>query len=179
MWQDALAAHREGRARVVEVRASDYVGRQAQSMPGARAIPSLLAGKSVQVLGRIDQPHSWAYTRDVAATLVAAAAKEAAHGQAWMVPSDPARTQRQAIDDMADVARLARVNVLLVPTPILKALMLVNPTIRELKETLHQFREPFVVDDTATRSQLGVEPTPWREVLAATLESYRSPVSNS
>ena len=37
--------------------------------------------------------------------------------------------------------------------------------VRELKETYHQFDAPFVLDDSAARTELGIEPTDWKIVL--------------
>jgi hypothetical protein len=34
---------------------------------------------------------------------------------------------------------------------------------------MYQFEQPFVMDDSATRKELGVTPTPWKEVLAKTV----------
>ena len=43
MFDQTLAAHREGRAKVVEVRASDYMGPGAESHMGDRVVPRILA----------------------------------------------------------------------------------------------------------------------------------------
>jgi hypothetical protein len=40
---------------------------------------------------------------------------------------------------------------------------------RELPITLYQFEKPFVMDDTATRKELGLKPTPLSAVLKATV----------
>jgi nucleoside-diphosphate-sugar epimerase len=101
MWQEALAAHRAGRARVTEVRASDYIGPGAQSLLGDRVLPRLLAGRGVQVTGRADTPHTWTYVGDVARLLVTAGGDERAWGRPWHVPSGAPRTQREAIGDLA------------------------------------------------------------------------------
>lgn len=45
MWRDALAAHEAGRARVTEVRASDYLGVSPNSFVHDRVVPALLAGR--------------------------------------------------------------------------------------------------------------------------------------
>ena len=47
MWEDALAAHRAGRVRVTEVRASDFIGPEsgANAHLGDRVIPRILAGQ--------------------------------------------------------------------------------------------------------------------------------------
>jgi nucleoside-diphosphate-sugar epimerase len=172
MWTDALAAHQAGRIRATEVRASDFVGPRAQSHLGDRVVPRLAEHKGCQVLGSADQPHSWTYVGDVATTLIACAQNPAAWGRAWHVPTNTARTQRQAIDDLADAMGVAHVKVSTVPSVALKVMGLFNPLMRELPKTMYQFTAPFVIDDTATRTELGLEPTPWPEVLRATAAFY-------
>jgi nucleoside-diphosphate-sugar epimerase len=172
MFADAMAAHEAGRVRAVEVRSSDYIGPGAESPLGARVVPRLLAGRTVSVVGALDQPHSWTYTDDVARLVVAVAGDDGAWGRAWHVPSNPPRTQREAVEDLARVAGLPPVKVSSVPRAVLGALGLVNPTIRELRETRYQFDRPFVMDSTAAQEAFGLRPTAWDELLAVTLRSY-------
>jgi nucleoside-diphosphate-sugar epimerase len=179
MFHDARAAHEAGRLRMTEVRGSDYVGPGAQSHLGERVVPALLAGKRVSVIGSPDQPHTWTYTHDVARMLVTAAADERAWGRAWHVPSNPPRTQREAIADLADVAGVPMVKVGTVPRLALRALGLVNPMMRELGETYYQFSEPFVMDSSDAETTFEIAPTPWSDVLEHTLRSYGWPESTS
>ena len=174
MWQDALAAHRAGRVRATEVRGSDYVGGGAQSHLGDRVVPRILAGKGVQVLGSADQPHTWTFVDDVARLLVAVGSNEQAWGRAWHVPSNPPRTQRQAVDDLACVAGVTAVKTSVVPGLVLRAMGLFNPQVRELPEVAYQLEHPFVMDSSAAQQTFGLEPTPWDDVLAATVAHYRS-----
>ena len=59
MAADLLAAHREGRARVVIGRASDYYGPHGTgSTAGQTVFGRILAGKKPQWTGRLDQPHT-------------------------------------------------------------------------------------------------------------------------
>jgi nucleoside-diphosphate-sugar epimerase len=173
MWNDALAAHQAGRVSACEVRASDFIGPGSQAVFGNRVIPRLLAGKSAQVLGRLDQPHSWSFVDDVAATLVVCAQRPETWGRVWHVPTNAPRTQRQVVDDLCEAAGLERGRVSAAPEWLLRVLGLFSPTIRELPHTLYQFTEPFVMDDTAARTQLGLDPTPWPEVLRAVIGEYR------
>jgi len=170
MWADALVAHQAGRVRVVEVRASDYVGAGAQSHLNRAAAP-LVAGRTVRVLGSADQSHTWTYTGDTARLLVAAAADPTAHGRAWHVPSNPPRTQRQAVADMAEIAGLPMVKVTTLPTWLLRVGGVAVPMLREVVPMLYQFTRPFVLDDSAARAHFGLEPTPWSQVLTETIES--------
>ena len=173
MWLDALAAHEAGRVRATEVRASDYIGPNSQSFVSQRALPRLLAGKTCQVVGNPFVAHSWTYTKDVARTLVTCADRPDAWGRVWHAPTNPARSQREVIDELCDVAGVPRVRVTRIANLVIRALGVVNPLIRELPHTMYQFEVPFVIDDSATRSSLGLEPTAWAEVLRATLDQQR------
>lgn len=174
MWLDGLAAHEAGRVRFTSARGADYVGPRAQSHLGDRVAPRLLAGKNVQVLDSPDTPHTWTYTRDMARTVVAIAADERAWGRAWHVPSNAPRTQREAIGDMARVAGVEPVKVSTVPAFVLRAMGLFSPVVRELADVAYQMSEPFVMDSTAAQAELGLEPTPWDDVLTSHLDSYRT-----
>jgi len=81
MWLDAKRAHDDGRIRATEVRASDFIGPRSESYLGL-FIPRIIANKSCQVIGNIDAPHSWNYTKDVAHTLVTCAQDE----RSWVAP---------------------------------------------------------------------------------------------
>jgi nucleoside-diphosphate-sugar epimerase len=95
------------------------------------------------------------------------------------VPSNPPRTQAQALADLARLAGAPEPRVSVIPRSLLLAVGLFNPTIRELRETEYQFTRPFVMDATAACEAFGLEPTPWEEVLAATLSSYGVPLAGA
>jgi nucleoside-diphosphate-sugar epimerase len=173
MWHDAKRAHDDGRIKATEVRASDFIGPRSQSYLGL-LIPRILAGKSCQVIGNPDAPHSWNFTADVAHTLVTCAHDERSWGRAWHAPANPPRSVRQAIDDIARLTDTTKVKITKVPTAALRVLGLFNTDVRELPKTLYQFEVPFVIDDTETRSTFGIGPTPWDQVLSSTIEYYRT-----
>jgi nucleoside-diphosphate-sugar epimerase len=173
MWLDALAAHESGRVRATEVRASDYIGPGALSPLGERVVPRLLAGRRVQVLGSADAVHSWTYVGDVARLLVTVGADPRAWGRPWHVPSNPPRTQREAIGDLARVAGVAPVKVTVMPRAMLALAGLFSPVVRELPEVAYQMERPFVIDSTAAQASFGLQPTPWEHVLTETIASYR------
>ena len=103
MWNDALAAHEAGG------RGSPRPGPRTSSDPQVpldeshlnRQIPTLRKGGRAWVIGDPDVRRSWAYLPDVAATLATLGTDERALGRAWHVPSDPPRSQRQALGDLA------------------------------------------------------------------------------
>ena len=174
MWLDAKAAHDAGRIRATEVRGSDYLCASEGSLIGSRrVVPRILNGKSVSLIGSVDAEHTWTAPLDVARLLVAAAADERGWGRAWHVPSNPPRTQRQVINDLADVAGVAHVKVTSMPPAMLKVLGVFSPTIRELSETSYQRDRPFVLDDNAARVAFSLKPTPWPDILDEIIEEYR------
>src|SRR5699024_1713111 len=72
MWADALAAHRAGDVRAVEVRGSDYLG------PGigahghvSRQLNGMARGKRPWGIGSADQAQPWADVGDMGAATVA------------------------------------------------------------------------------------------------------------
>jgi nucleoside-diphosphate-sugar epimerase len=176
MWADALAAHRAGQVRAAEVRGSDYMGDgvgEGGHIP--RLVPRALAGKPVRVLGSPDQPHSWTDVRDMARALVAVAGHESAWGRVWHAPTNPPRTQREAVADVCRAAGREPVEVRAYPRPAVTLGGLLSPMIRELKETAYQFERPYVLDSSAISRELGLEPTPWDEVCRRTAGLQYSP----
>jgi nucleoside-diphosphate-sugar epimerase len=173
MWRDALAAHDAGRVRATEVRGSDYVGAGAQSHLGERVIPRLLAGKDVTVMKSADTPHTWTATNDVARLLVTVGLDERAWGRPWHVPSNPPRTQREAVGDLCRVAGVDPVKVKEYPNLLIRGMGLFNPVMRELPEVAYQFEDPFILDSTAAQTTFGLAPTAWDDMLAGAIDSYR------
>ena len=169
MWADALAAHRSGDVRAVEVRGSDYLG------PGiganghvSRQLNAMARGKRLWVMGSADQPHSWTDVGDMAAALIAAAADEDAHGQIWFAPTNRPRSQREALHDVAEAAGFAEPRVAGIPSSALAVSAWFSPMARELRALEYQWTRPYIMDDSRSRSQLGLEPTPWDEVCRRT-----------
>jgi nucleoside-diphosphate-sugar epimerase len=169
MWQDALAAHDAGRLRATEARASDFFG------PGltdtshlGRAIPRLVGGKTVRVVGDPDVAHSWTYVPDVARTLVALATDERAWGRPWHVPSAPPCSQRELLRAFADVNGFGEPKVAAYPAWALRAVGLFWPLMREMQEVMYQFERPFVLDSSACTSTFGIDATPLDDALRAT-----------
>ncbi len=170
MWDRALQAHAAGDVCAVEVRGSDFIGETGQQVTfGSRVVGNLRVGKSVTLLGRLDMPHTWTYTGDVATTLAVVAADDRAHGHAWHVPSNAPRTQAQVVADLADVLEVRVPKVRTVGPVILRTMGLVNPAMGELVEMLYEFEQPFVMDSTPTQSAFGLKPTPWETVIEQTV----------
>jgi nucleoside-diphosphate-sugar epimerase len=174
MWRTALAAHQAGRARVTEVRGSDYIGPRAQTQFAERVVPKLLAGKAAQVLGDPDAAHTWTYTLDAARLLVTVATDERAWGRPWHVPSHIACGSRQVVADMCRLAGVPEVPVKPIPHWLIKVGGLFSPLLRELPEVQYQHDRPFVMDSSAAQRTFGLSPTPWDEILLDTMSPFRA-----
>jgi nucleoside-diphosphate-sugar epimerase len=176
MWEDALSAHRAGRVRVTELRASDYFGPGArdQSHLGERFIPPLLAGKPVRHIGDPDQPHSWSYIPDVARALVTAAGDERSWGRAWHVPTTAPRTYREMANRVAELSGSPAPRVGSVPQWALDAAGLFSPMLREIKHVRYQFDQPFVIDSSAFEQTFDARPTPVDDGLRTTIDWWRA-----
>lgn len=170
VWTDMLAAHQAGRVRVVEARASDFVGPTVPVTQShvTRQLTTLRDGRRAWVVGDPDVLHSWAYLPDVGRVLAALATTPTTWGRPWIVPSTPPRSQRRVLTDLAAAmgARPARVSGL--PWPVVHAIGAVSPQMREIAAIAHQWDADFVVDGSKTVQALGIEPTPWDEVCRAT-----------
>ncbi|MGY2128823.1 NAD-dependent epimerase/dehydratase family protein [Blastococcus sp. SYSU DS0617] len=170
MWADALAAHEAGRVRVTEARAADFVGPQVPAAQShlVRQLPALRAGRRAWVVGDPDVRRSWAYLPDVAATLATLGTDERALGRAWHVPTTAPRSQRQALTDLAEAMSLPPARVSGIPWPVLRAVGLAVPVMREVVDIRHQWDADYVCDGTATTETFGLRATPWDDVVRAT-----------
>ena len=176
MWADALAAHRAGEVRAVEVRGSDYLGPDVGANGHVtRLLPAALRGKAVRVLGDPDLPHSWTDVQDMARALAAVAERESAWGRVWHAPTNPPRSQREALSDVLAAAGSRPVAVRRYPMPVMRLAAKASPLVRELMDLSYQFTRPYVLDSGAIERELGLRATPWGEVCRRTATSARRP----
>jgi nucleoside-diphosphate-sugar epimerase len=176
MWQDMLAAHKEDRVRVTEVRGSDYYGPGStdQSYVGeVRFVKPLLAGRRAQFLSDPSIPHAWTYLPDVAEALVIAGTDERAWGRPWHVPTAPAVSAQEMGERLCAMAGAPEPRISQIPRPVFAALGLFSPMLRELRETRYQFDKPYILDSSAFESTFGMAPTPLDEGLRAVVVDHR------
>jgi nucleoside-diphosphate-sugar epimerase len=173
MSKELMEAHRSGRVRVAIGRASDFFGpRVITSAAGEQVFGRAVEGKSAQVAGDPDQPHTYTYVPDIGRGLVVLGEREEALGRAWHLPSPETLTTRQFVEMIfEEVGKPARVQA--APKIVLRALGLFNPAIRETIEMLYEFEEPFVVDHSRFEREFGEQATPLREAIQRTVRWYR------
>jgi nucleoside-diphosphate-sugar epimerase len=173
MSEELMEAHSSGRVRVAIGRASDYFGpRVLVSAEGEQVFGRAVQGKSAQVAGDPNQPHTYTYVPDIGRGLVILAEREEALGQVWHLPSPETLTTRQFVEMIfEEVGKPARIQA--APKIVLRAMGLFNPGIRETIEMLYEFEEPFVLDYSKFEEAFGEQATPLRESIQGTVRWYR------
>jgi nucleoside-diphosphate-sugar epimerase len=174
MSEELMEAHRSGKVRVAIGRASDAFGpRVLVSAAGEQVFGRAVEGKSAQLAGDPDQPHTYTYVPDIGRGLVILGEREEALGQVWHLPSPETLTTRRFVEMIfEEVGKPARVQA--APKIVLRAIGLFNPGIRETIEMLYEFEEPFVVDHSKFEEAFGGQATPLKEAIGETVRWYRS-----
>ena len=170
--RDLIERHQAGRLRVAIGRASDYYGpRSVNSAVGEQFFAAVARGKGPRWMGRLDQPHALSYLPDIAAGLVTLGEHPEADGEPWHLPVSPALTGAEWSERTAAIIGRS-VAPSRVTRPMLVALGVFMPILRELRETLYQWQGPWVVDDTKFRSAFGVAATDVDTGIRRTLEWF-------
>lgn len=177
MWLDALDAHRAGRVRVTEARASDFFGPGlgANGHFGDRVMPNIINGKSITYIGDPDVAHSWTFVDDTCDTLVTLGTDDRALGRAWHVPTLPAMSAQQLADAVGAAVGRDSVTVHSIPRALIRFAGLFSKTMRELDELRYQFVRPFELDSTDTTETFGLVATPLEAQVATAVRSYPAP----
>ena len=174
VWQENKALNDAEKLRVTEVRGSDYICANEQSRMGDRVVPNLIAGKPIQLLGAIDQPHTWTDPDDVAKLMLTLAEDNRSWGRPWHVPSNEPKTQREVVADIAKELGVTDYKVAPVGILLESILGVFNPVIRELNRGRYQFAKPYVVSSKAAQETFGLLPKPWNQVIADLVMTYKT-----
>lgn len=167
-----LAAHRDGRARVVLARSADFVGPGVlNSTLGGAVFPAALTGGQVPGIGDIDLPHSYTDIRAVAAGLATLGEHPEGDGRVWHLPTAPAVTTREILAMVEE--RVGRpVDVVAVPEPVPFG-PFDEVFMAEYAEMFYQHTEPQILDSSAFEKAFRVAPVPLADTVEATLAWYR------
>jgi nucleoside-diphosphate-sugar epimerase len=155
LWEQALAAG----IRTVEVRGSDYIGKDANGVYPLLIKPALGKGKPAWITGHLDMPHTFTVNTDMARALTTLALDERAWGRAWHVPSPPAITIRELARRYAVAAGKPPIGLRQLPRFVMRTAGLVVPIAREVAEMDYQWYAPFVMDATETARTFGLTAT--------------------
>lgn len=173
MAAEALAAHEKGRVRLTIGRASDFYGPFVrESALDERVFEPLLKGKTAQLVGNIDQPHSYTFIDDFGEALAVLGERDEADGKAWHVPNAAAQSTHEIVTRAFELAgkppKMSAMGRLM-----MRVGGIYIPSARETVEMIHEFEKPFVVDDSKFKRALGDVSTLLDEGLEQTLAWYR------
>lgn len=168
MTKALFEAHANGQVRVSSVRGSDFFGPW-EPINGEMIFKAALKRKTINMLGNLNQPHSFTYVKDFGRALAIAGTEDRALGKAWHVPSGHAYTQKQLIDMLSEKlgyetkARSAG-------KFMLNLIGLFNPSVKEVVEMLYEFNAPFIIDGSAMEKTFGLIATPMEQRISETLD---------
>jgi nucleoside-diphosphate-sugar epimerase len=173
MARELLQASTNGRVPVAIGRAADFFGpRVLGSAVGDIFFEPAMAGKTVNVLGDPDAPHTYTYIRDFAAALVTLSEHEEALGRAWHVPSAPTVSTRRFANIASEV--IGQPVKLRAAGPwTVRLVGLFNQELREFGEIMYMFEEPFVVDHSDFAQAFGDSHTAHRAAIAETVAWFQ------
>ena len=174
MAEALLEAHTRGVVRVAIGRGSDFYGAGVlASGMGERVFYPALAGKAVQMIGKLDVPHTYTFIDDFGRALVTLGEHDEALGRAWHVPSGETLTTRQFLTLVFEESG-HEPKILVAPELLFRALGLFERNLREISEMLYQWNEPHVVDHGDFERAFGNTATPNREAIRQTVAWFRS-----
>ena len=157
---DLLAQRGASATPTVSVAASDFYGPLVRNAhAGERLVPTVLAGRTMRVLGSLDQPHSFTYVPDLATAMITAAARPELWNSFLHAPTAPALTQRHLVELVAAAGGVPVPRTAAIPAVVLRGMGMVSREMRELAETSYMFNGPFVLDSSASEQRLGLAPT--------------------
>ena len=167
MAADVLAAHQAGKLRAAIGRASDFFGPYDTALTGYAILPAV-QGKSVNLMGRSDQLHTFTYIKDFGSLLATLGTRADALGQVWFAPSNPPLTQAALVKHME--AELGKpVKSMVGSSLMMRFLGLFNKEIRETVEMMFEWVNPYVVDTSKAQNAFGLKPTGLQHAMHETI----------
>jgi nucleoside-diphosphate-sugar epimerase len=163
-----MDAHRAGKIRAAIGRASNFFGPDDNAVTSF-AIRPALSGKAINLMGKLDQPHTFSYIADFGKLLATLGAREEALGQIWFTPSPAPVTQNQLVKIMEEEIG-QKVKVMAAGKMMMSMLGLFMPTLRESVEMLYEWEKPFVIDSSKAEKAFGWQGTPLKDAMRATIE---------
>ena len=123
-------------------------------------------------------PHTYTYIPDIGENLVRLGERDHALGRVWHLPSPETRTTREVVTLVYRAAG-TELRVRVKPAWQMRALGLVNRTVREINEMRYEFDEPFIVDASRAETELGLRATPLADAVDQAVRWYREQETSS
>ena len=176
MAQAVLDAHAAGRVRATIGRASDFFGPDDFALTSYAILPAL-QGKSVNLLGRTDLPHTFTYIADFGRLLATLGRRDEVLGQVWFAPSNPPLTQAEFVELIE--AELGKPVKRMVGGALMMLFLgLFNKEMAETVEMMYLWTDAYVVETRKAEQAFGLKATPIKAAIAETLAWGRQMLGN-
>lgn len=173
MAKQLLDAHSAGKVKVAIGRGSDFFGpRVIGSAVGDVVFEAAVKGKTINVLGKIDLPHTYTYIVDFGRGLVTLSEHDEALGRAWHIPNAETVSTRRFVERVNAVAGKGS-KIQAGGKAIVWLMGLFNPTMKEFREMMYEFEEPYIVDHSQFAAAFSADPTPLDQAIQETVAWYK------
>jgi nucleoside-diphosphate-sugar epimerase len=167
MAQSVMEAHEAGKVQAAIGSASDFFGPDDTALTGY-AIQPAVEGKSANLMGRTDLPHTFTYIADFGRLLATLGTRDEALGQVWFSPSNPPLTQAEFIQLLE--SELGRPVKTMVGGPLMMSFLgLFNKEIKETVEMMFEWTNPYIVDSSKAEQAFGWKATPIKDAIHETI----------
>ena len=168
-----LGAHSKGDVGVVIGRASDFYGPQVMNSGlGADVFKNALLQKPLNVLGNIEFAHSYTYIKDFARALVILSDQDEALGEVWHIPNAPTISTK-ALLECVQTELGQNIKVRATGKKMLSLLGVFDPMLKELKEMMYAWEQPYIVDHDKFQNAFSMPVTSTQIAIQETLAWYR------
>lgn len=162
-------AHTAGELKVTIGRGSDFFGPLVtNAVFGEIFFKPVFAGKAANLLGNIDLPHTFTYIKDFAKALIVLSNEEKAYGRAWHVPSVATISTRAFLSMVEDEMGM-KAKVRVAGKTMISIMGLFSPVIKEVKEMMYTWTEPYVVNHSQFEEAFGLRATPFEKSVKETV----------
>jgi nucleoside-diphosphate-sugar epimerase len=174
MANAVMEAHRAGKIRAAIGRASNFFGPDDHGVTDYALRPAVL-GKTIHLLSRLDQPHTFSYVADFGKLLATLGTREEALGQIWFTPSPAPITQNELVRMMeTELGKPAK--VMAAGRTMMRLLGLFSPLLRETVEMMYEYDQPFIMDSSKAETAFGWNGTPLQQAVRETIAWLREDI---
>ncbi|MBX7043442.1 MAG: NAD-dependent epimerase/dehydratase family protein [Ignavibacteria bacterium] len=172
MSNSLFDAWRQGTVQIAVVRGSDFFGPW-EPVYGDMIFKAAIKKKTVNMLGDLNQPHSFTYVKDFGKALAIAGTDDRATGKIWHVPSGKPYTQNE-LAQMISKELGYPVKARATGKFMLSLAGMFNKSAKEVIEMLYEFNEPFILNSEAMEKTFGLTATPMEQRIKETIEWAKS-----
>ncbi len=172
---ELLNAHKNKRFKVAIGRASDLFGPMViNAAIGDLFFKAVINGKTANLLGKTDQPHTFTYVKDFAQGLITLGENDSANGEIWHIPNSKTISTAEFVK-IIEKELGTKIKTQSAGTFMVKILGIFMPVMRELKELMYSWNKPYIVKHDKFVKQFGDIHTPVEQSVKETVGSpYRA-----